>query len=211
MSDISIDSYGTKNKNSGENPFEIGLTKSKHNNPDLHVIGDNLPSNLVAYDEGSGSLSPDLAGNSPKLLRQVLNIAGNNTAQNCTASLVQCGTFSQAVTCPVVAGAGAFIRIVYSIQLNAIGAGGANVNFAWLQLQASGTFIQGSESFWQQAGMGNSNTIWPAHKDVIQSINPGQTVTIQLLQAQNTVTTPQYNFATNMSPSRSFLRCELYY
>lgn len=59
-SSSSIEQYADK-----DDQISQPLTKNAHRNPDIHQRGDTLPESLLEYQEGSGTLNPDVAGNTP--------------------------------------------------------------------------------------------------------------------------------------------------
>lgn len=194
-----------------EDPLNAPLTKTAHRNPDIHQRGDTLPESLLEYIEGSGTLNPDVAGNTPLMLRKEATLLGNGTTQMLTLTMTQLGPFSHVVTCPVQAGPTAHVALSWQATFAPTGAGGGTLNYAWTELQIGGVFISGSRSYGLIQNTLNQAVYTPIAKRIKIPINPGQTMNFQLMGRCLTATTPNYNWSIGLGVDEAAFMYELYY
>jgi hypothetical protein len=215
MSDFSISQYDEKKDDkNGQDPFSGALTKSQHRNPDIHVVGDNLPAELVAYQAGSGTLLPDVAGNTLQIERQTQKVDGNSISQALTTTDTLIGNLTVSVTCPLQAATGAKVRLQYKVQLTGAVAGGPNANFAKLSIYVNGVIYTGldASSYYQTHGLAAGGVeIWHVSEVSEIPINPGQTLVFSVRGNVATTTTPYTSYSANTSSDRSGIRASLIY
>jgi hypothetical protein len=137
--DYTIDRYQAPKD---ENPFGEQLTKAKHKNPELHILGENLPSNIVAYEESSGTLQPDVGGNTPIMLRQIVEATPsgvNQVINSVTPTLL--GGMIVVVTCPLQVSGSPRVRLSYGTQVLVNNLAGAPPNLCIIDAYQNGVLM----------------------------------------------------------------------
>jgi hypothetical protein len=215
MSDFSINQYSEKpdkdNKNA-EDPFSGFLTKAQHRNPEIHVLGDNLPQEILAYQAGSATLQPDVGGNTPVLLRNVQEAFGPGVVQSATLALVQLAGISVVATCPLQASGSPYVLVSFRTLIGVqIGPGATVTDFN------SSLFVNGVAYANGRGYMGITpyirNSWYPmAIPNIKVPITPGQTLTLDWrISATSVAPTAQTLYVVNDVGLDTALLAELYY
>lgn len=215
MSDFSINQYEDKsdkeNKNA-QDPFSGFLTKSQHRNPEIHVLGDNLPNEILAYQAGSATLQPDVGGNTPLLLRSSQEIIGSSGAnQNLNTVTTTIATLTGSVTCPLQASGTPFVYVSYYLTMLSNATGGGVGNYCSLSIYSNGVQVPGSSWYLERSFFTGTNhhPVGISRKKV--PINPGQTINIDIRGFQIEPGGFATQYAAQPLNDRSALNLELYY
>lgn len=212
-----LEDINAKEKEDQNDPLAVPLTKSAHRNPDIHQRGDTLPESLLEYQEGSATVNPDIAGNTPLMLRSKALAQGTGVTQNATTSYVTVAGLSLTITCPIQATGSPFVEVAYNLGLCQTGgrlAGAALNAFLESVIVVNGVIFGQAVCRWKNPdhnilAYGYGNAAMSATADV--PINPGQTLTIDVRIATNTLTTPDYNYSVVANSDRATLLAKLYY
>lgn len=214
MSDLSVDSYLNQDKEgkNGQDPFSGALTKAQHRNPDIHVLGDNLPNEIVSYQAGSGTLQPDVAGNTPVLLRQSFEVIGNAAGnQNLTGVSALIANLTQTVTCPLQASGQPFIMVSAGLLDYSLPTGGGVDSYSVYEFYSNGVVVGGSLiAHLRQYAVGLEFIPVTLPRKKI-NINPGQTLNIEVRGYQTIPAGFDMQYAASALPDRAHLNVELYY
>lgn len=205
-SSSSIEQYADK-----DDQISQPLTKNAHRNPDIHQRGDTLPESLLEYQEGSGTLNPDVAGNTPVMMRKYEEVLGNGLNQNLIGGSTQLGTLSLVCTCPPQATGTPFIIASYAIGFYATPTGGGVDSYGWISIEKNGILEPGTRVYrWRQDPAPGTDIV-PATVRRRIPINPGQTFTLRVVGEQLTPGGFDMQYAGSMPSDRCFFSTELYY
>lgn len=203
-SSSSIEQYAEK-----EDQISQPLTKNAHRNPDIHQRGDTLPESLLEYQEGSATLNPDVAGNTPVMLRSTQEVLGNGVNQNLTGSITQLGNLSILVSCPPQATGSPFIIASFATSFIANPTGGGADTYGWMELD-DGVVVPGSRCYrWAQNLPGSDFVPVSSRRKI--SISPGQVKNIRVRAQQLVPAGFEIQYVAGMGSDATFLMTELYY
>jgi hypothetical protein len=218
MSDFTIGAYSEPPKDPKEKlrgDFQgadgVALTKSSHQDPEKHKIGDTLPDTLLAYGEGTGSLPPDLAGNQPRMLRSIqqLNGTGGNFVSTTTPQVIP-GLITTLVI-PSTAVAPVVVASYATFWVTGGGAGPTPYNDISFDLRSNGTGVPGSRLFGRRHFAGQDSWDSGSKPSLVINVTPGLSYTLAV-NVYCTVNTPSDIYTVSPGGGGdTYLTLELYY
>lgn len=189
--------------------FDLTLTKSAHRNPDIHVRGDSLPESLLEYQEGTGSLNPDIAGLQPKMLRNrqsVVQPGGSYSVVSSSPTAIPGQNLS--IFCPPQA-IDALVRIKWRFQIIIGTPAGTPANFCNISTLRDGNGWMDTTCQTPRISGESSRHYW--YFDEEFAISPGDTVNVSLTADLQNTASPMTTYSIQTASTYSYFNAYLYY